>query len=76
MWKKAYGSRYCHVFDIRELALCGSKASPSRRPYWESGVRCPACAHRLTLASTVTAAPVELADPNVDDGAAAGEPNR
>jgi hypothetical protein len=29
---------------------------------------------RLTLASTVTAAPVELAENNVDDGAAAGEP--
>ncbi len=31
---------------------------------------------RLTTGSTVTAAPVDLAAPNVDDGAAAGEPNR
>lgn len=31
---------------------------------------------RLTLASTVTAAPVEIAATNVDAGAAAGEPNR
>jgi len=30
----------------------------------------------LTTASTVTAAPVELADPNVDSGAVAGEPDR
>lgn len=30
----------------------------------------------LTTASTVTAAPVDLAATNVDDGAAAGEPNR
>ncbi len=30
--------------------------------------------HRLTTGSTVTAAPVDLAATNVDDGAAAGEP--
>jgi hypothetical protein len=30
----------------------------------------------LTLASTVTAAPVELAEDDGDWGAAAGEPNR
>jgi hypothetical protein len=31
---------------------------------------------RLTTASTVTAAPVDSAASDVDDGAAAGEPNR
>ena len=73
MWRKAYGSRYYHFFDIREQALCGSQASPSRKPYWEGGVRCPACT-RLTLASTVTGRAGRIAQSQVDLPAPAGEP--
>ena len=41
-----------------------------------TGRICGSCGQRLTPASTVTAAPVEPAARNVDDGAAAAYPNR
>jgi hypothetical protein len=75
--------------DIKRLAEeIGRDEQKSPRPAWDENGRkfdlnrfakdrlLQFVIPRLTTGSTVTAAPVDLAAPNVDTGAAAGEPNR